>query len=162
MEIFQVSLILNKFGDLYDVLKSVYGGKQAFENYELYIEYAIKHEMSYNEEALGMLVYAESIDKIALRDILRAQYKMDIQENDKEKKLEYINTMQNYIDYLSSNKKSVEIEEFKQYRKRYSLNSKKIYEIKSHIGKEDIEKFSGIDKEDLILELIAMYKYNNI
>lgn len=164
MNIFKVSVVLNEFGELRDLIRSVYGKGYTFDKYEMYMEYADRHHIEYDVDNLKALVYAEDLDKVALHDILISQYEMDI-TCDGDRKEQVLREMKEYIDSLMTNednRSDINISEFIRYRKLYELDSREILKIKDSISDEEFEKFSSISKENLILELITMYKYRGI
>lgn len=164
MNIFKVSVVLNEFGELRDLIRSVYGKGYTFDKYEMYMEYADRHHIEYDVDNLKALVYAEDLDKVALHDILISQYEMDI-TCDGDRKEQVLSEMKEYIDSLMTNednRSDINISEFIRYRKLYDLDSKEILKIKDGISDEEFEKFNSISKENLILELITMYKYRGI
>lgn len=164
MNIFKVSVVLNEFGELRDLIRSVYGKGYTFDKYEMYMEYADRHHIEYDVDNLKALVYAEDLDKVALHDILISQYEMDI-TCDGDRKEQVLSEMKEYIDSLMTNednRSDINISEFIRYRKLYDLDSREILKIKDSISDEEFEKFSSISKENLILELITMYKYRGI
>lgn len=164
MNIFKVSVVLNEFGELRDLIRSVYGKGYTFDKYEMYMEYADRHHIEYDVDNLKALVYAEDLDKVALHDILISQYEMDI-TCDGDRKEQVLSEMKEYIDSLMTNednRSDINISEFIRYRKLYELDSREILKIKDSISDEEFEKFSSISKENLILELITMYKYRGI
>lgn len=164
MNIFKVSVVLNEFGELRDLIRSVYGKGYTFDKYEMYMEYADRHHIEYDVDNLKALVYAEDLDKVALHDILISQYEMDI-TCDGDRKEQVLSEMKEYIDSLMTNednRSDINISEFVRYRKLYELDSREILKIKDSISNEEFEKFNSISKENLILELITMYKYRGI
>ena len=164
MNIFKVSVVLNEFGELRDLIRSVYGKGYTFDKYEMYMEYADRHHIEYDVDNLKALVYAEDLDKVALHDILISQYEMDI-TCDSGRKEQVLSEMKEYIDSLMTNednRSDINISEFIRYRKLYDLDSREILKIKDNISNEEFEKFNSISKENLILELITMYKYRGI
>lgn len=164
MNIFKVSVVLNEFGELRDLIRSVYGKGYTFDKYEMYMEYADRHHIEYDVDNLKALVYAEDLDKVALHDILISQYEMDI-TCDGDRKEQVLSEMKEYIDSLMTNednRSDINISEFIRYRKLYDLDSREILKIKDSISNEEFEKFNSISKENLILELITMYKYRGI
>lgn len=164
MDIFRVSVVLNEFDELRDLIRSVYGKGYTFDKYEMYMEYADRHHIEYDVDNLKALIYAEDLDKVALHDILISQYEIDI-TCDGDKKEQVLSEMKDYIDSLMTNednRSDINISEFIKYRKLYDLDSKEILKIKDGISDGEVEKFNSISKENLILELIAMYKYRGI
>lgn len=164
MDIFKISVTLNEFGELRDLIRSVYGKGYTFDKYEMYMEYADRHHIEYDVDNLKSLIYAEDLDKVALHDILLSQYKMDITcESDRKEQI--LKEMKDYIDSLMTDeddRSDINIKEFISYRKIYDLDSREILKIKDSISDEEVEKFNGISKENLILELISMYKYRGM
>lgn len=164
MDIFKISVTLNEFGELRDLIRSVYGKGYTFDKYEMYMEYADRHHIEYDVDNLKSLIYAEDLDKVALHDILLSQYEMDITcESDRKEQI--LKEMKDYIDSLMTDeddRSDINIKEFISYRKIYDLDSREILKIKDSISDEEVEKFNSISKENLILELIAMYKYRGI
>ena len=162
MEIFKISMILYKFTDLNEVLQSIYGRGLSAEDCEMYFEYALNQGLEYNERVLRTLLYAERLDRLALRDVLRATYKQDLQEDDKEKHIEYIESMEKYIKYLSGTENSQDIIENKDLikeRKKYRIKSMDILNAKKDVyNTEELEGLAKIDNKTLALELIALYK----
>lgn len=164
MDIFRVSVVLNEFGELRDLIRSVYGKGYTFDKYEMYMEYADRHHIEYDVDNLKALIYAEDLDKVALHDILISQYEIDI-TCDGDRKEQVLSEMKDYIDSLMTNednRSDINISEFIKYRKLYDLDSKEILKIKNGISDGEVEKFNSISKENLILELITMYKYRGI
>lgn len=164
MDIFKISVTLNEFGELRDLIRSVYGKGYTFDKYEMYMEYADRHHIEYDVDNLKSLIYAEDLDKVALHDILLSQYEMDITcESDRKEQI--LKEMKDYIDSLMTDeddRSDINIKEFISYRKIYDLDSREILKIKDSISDEEVEKFNGISKENLILELISMYKYRGM
>ena len=164
MDIFKISVTLNEFGELRDLIRSVYGKGYTFDKYEMYMEYADRHHIEYDVDNLKSLLYAEDLDKVALHDILLSQYEMDITcESDRKERI--LKEMKDYIDSLMTDEddmSDINIKEFISYRKIYDLDSKEILKIKDGISDGEVEKFNGISKENLILELISMYKYRGM
>ena len=164
MDIFKISVTLNEFGELRDLIRSVYGKGYTFDKYEMYMEYADRHHIEYDVDNLKSLIYAEDLDKVALHDILLSQYEIDITcESDRKEQI--LKEMKDYIDSLMTDKddrSDINIKEFISYRKIYDLDSREILKIKDSISDEEVEKFNGISKENLILELISMYKYRGM
>lgn len=164
MDIFKISVTLNEFGELRDLIRSVYGKGYTFDKYEMYMEYADRHHIEYDVDNLKSLVYAEDLDKVALHDILLSQYEMDI-TCESDRKEQVLKEMKDYIDSLMTDeddRSDINIKEFISYRKIYDLDSREILKIKDSISDEEVEKFNGISKENLILELISMYKYRGM
>lgn len=164
MNIFRVSVVLNEFGELRDLIRSVYGKGYTFDKYEMYMEYADRHHIEYDVDNLKSLIYAEDLDKVALHDILLSQYEMDI-TCESDRKEQVLKEMKDYIDSLMTDeddRSDINIKEFLSYRKIYDLDSREILKIKGSISDEEVEKFKGISKENLILELISMYKYRGM
>lgn len=164
MNIFRVSVVLNEFGELRDLIRSVYGKGYTFNKYEMYMEYADRHHIEYDVDNLKALIYAEDLDKVALHDILLSQYEMDI-TCESDRKEQVLKEMKDYIDSLMTDeddRSDINIKEFLSYRKIYDLDSREILKIKDSISDEEVEKFKGISKENLILELISMYKYRGM
>lgn len=164
MDIFKISVTLNEFGELRDLIRSVYGKGYTFDKYEMYMEYADRHHIEYDVDNLKSLIYAEDLDKVALHDILLSQYEMDITcESDRKEQI--LKEMKDYIDSLMTDeddRSDINIKEFISYRKIYDLDSREILKIKDSISDEEVERFNGISKENLILELISMYKYRGM
>lgn len=164
MDIFKISVTLNEFGELRDLIRSVYGKGYTFDKYEMYMEYADRHHIEYDVDNLKSLIYAEDLDKVALHDILLSQYEMDITcESDRKEQI--LKEMKDYIDSLMTDeddRSDINIKEFISYRKIYDLDTREILKIKDSISDEEVEKFNGISKENLILELISMYKYRGM
>lgn len=164
MNIFKISVTLNEFGELRDLIRSVYGKGYTFDKYEMYMEYADRHHIEYDVDNLKSLIYAEDLDKVALHDILLSQYEMDI-TCESDRKEQVLKEMKDYIDSLMTDeddRSDINIKEFISYRKIYDLDSREILKIKDSISDEEVEKFNGISKENLILELISMYKYRGM
>lgn len=164
MDIFKISVTLNEFGELRDLIRSVYGKGYTFDKYEMYMEYADRHHIEYDVDNLKSLIYAEDLDKVALHDILLSQYEMDI-TCESDRKEQVLKEMKDYIDSLmtdENDRSDINIKEFISYRKIYDLDSREILKIKDNISDEEVEKFNGISKENLILELISMYKYRGM
>lgn len=164
MDIFKISVTLNEFGELRDLIRSVYGKGYTFDKYEMYMEYADRHHIEYDVDNLKSLIYAEDLDKVALHDILLSQYEMDI-TCESDRKEQVLKEMKDYIDSLMTDeddRSDINIKEFLSYRKIYDLDSREILKIKDSISDEEVEKFNGISKENLILELISMYKYRGM
>lgn len=164
MNIFRVSVVLNEFGELRDLIRSVYGKGYTFDKYEMYMEYADRHHIEYDVDNLKALIYAEDLDKVALHDILISQYEIDI-TCESDRKEQVLKEMKDYIDSLMTDeddRSNINIKEFLSYRKIYDLDSREILKIKDSISDEEVEKFKGISKENLILELISMYKYRGM
>lgn len=164
MDIFKISVTLNEFGELRDLIRSVYGKGYTFDKYEMYMEYADRHHIEYDVDNLKSLIYAEDLDKVALHDILLSQYEMDI-TCESDRKEQVLKEMKDYIDSLMTDeddRSDINIKEFISYRKIYDLDSREILKIKDSISDEEVEKFNGISKENLILELISMYKYRGM
>ena len=164
MDIFKISVTLNEFGELRDLIRSVYGKGYTFDKYEMYMEYADRHHIEYDVDNLKSLIYAEDLDKVALHDILLSQYEMDITCKS-DRKEQVLKEMKDYIDSLMTDeddRSDINIKEFISYRKIYDLDSREILKIKDSISDEEVEKFNGISKENLILELISMYKYRGM
>lgn len=164
MDIFKISVTLNEFGELRDLIRSVYGKGYTFDKYEMYMEYADRHHIEYDVDNLKSLIYAEDLDKVALHDILSSQYEIDI-TCESDRKEQVLKEMKDYIDSLmtdENDRSDINIKEFISYRKIYDLDSREILKIKDNISDEEVEKFNGISKENLILELISMYKYRGM
>lgn len=164
MDIFKISVTLNEFGELRDLIRSIYGKGYTFDKYEMYMEYADRHHIEYDVDNLKSLIYAEDLDKVALHDILLSQYEMDI-TCESDRKEQVLKEMKDYIDSLMTDeddRSDINIKEFISYRKIYDLDSREILKIKDSISDEEVEKFNGISKENLILELISMYKYRGM
>ena len=128
------------------------------------MEYADRHHIEYDVDNLKALIYAEDLDKVALHDILLSQYEMDI-TCESDRKEQVLKEMKDYIDSLMTDeddRSDINIKEFLSYRKIYDLDSREILKIKDSISDEEVEKFNGISKENLILELISMYKYRGM